>query len=304
MKYMFILLILIHIGFSAQARDLIVDNSKEGDNLRAKASSTSSLIVPFKTIQEAVDIARAGDRVLISSGTYNEFVTVRHSGFTDSRLIIKSFSNYKEVWLKGKIQVQADYITIEGLNIDGRAGEVVGLGKASGAASIAGIDIQGFDVNIINNNIKDVDSYGISAGSGGTVRGNYIYKCQKGISTGSNSLIDNNEIERLWAWRTNMDCDYMRGFGSNMTIRNNYMHGTSKSEVADAHVDCFQTFYSSYSNMIYEQNSCNDMSQGLIFEPNNSTGTSDKITGVYNSSKDTPQAFYAIRDYLLKLAEF
>jgi len=30
----------------------------------------------------------------------------------------------------------------------------------------------------------------------------------------------------------------------------------------------------------------------------------NRTTGVYNSSKDTPQAFYAIRDYLLKLAEF
>ena len=79
-----------------------------------------------------------------------------------------------------------------------------------------------------------------------TIIGNKIYKCTAGIwhmGTGGDWIIENNEIERLYRYGSEYtDSDYIRIFGDNHIIKNNYFHGTSYSEVGTAHVDIIQTF--------------------------------------------------------------
>ena len=45
---------------------------------------------PYKTIQEAVDLAQAGDTVLVKPGVYCEEVTLKHSGTKEQPIVIKS----------------------------------------------------------------------------------------------------------------------------------------------------------------------------------------------------------------------
>lgn len=55
-----------------------------------KNSGNGSEALPFKTIQEAADIAKAGDRVLISDGLYRETVTPKNSGDATNPIIFEA----------------------------------------------------------------------------------------------------------------------------------------------------------------------------------------------------------------------
>lgn len=45
---------------------------------------------PFKTIQEAADVAVAGDEVLVSEGIYREYVDPKNAGTEDARIVYRS----------------------------------------------------------------------------------------------------------------------------------------------------------------------------------------------------------------------
>ena len=45
--------------------------------------------LPFRTIQKAADVAKPGDRILIKEGIYQEFVTIKNSGYIDNRIIFE-----------------------------------------------------------------------------------------------------------------------------------------------------------------------------------------------------------------------
>ena len=44
---------------------------------------------PFKTIQEAADIAVAGDEVIVAPGVYREWVSPKNGGTADKRIVYK-----------------------------------------------------------------------------------------------------------------------------------------------------------------------------------------------------------------------
>ncbi|MDY6287478.1 MAG: hypothetical protein SPL65_09200, partial [Lachnospiraceae bacterium] len=45
---------------------------------------------PFRSIQEAADIALPGDEVLVEPGVYREYVRPRHAGRADARITYRS----------------------------------------------------------------------------------------------------------------------------------------------------------------------------------------------------------------------
>jgi len=110
------------------------------------------------------------------------------------------------------------------------------------------------------------------AGSGNIAEGNYVEKTCFGYSlTGDGHAFRGNEATRLKMNGSCGDVDYMRFFGSNHVIDNNYFHGINMQEIGAAHVDCFQSFDNggpaySISNVIVERNYCSDAAQGMMLE--------------------------------------
>ena len=59
-------------------------------NAKAKTDGTGSKTSPFKTINEAASVARAGDEVIVAPGVYREQVVPRFGGTKDQRIIYRS----------------------------------------------------------------------------------------------------------------------------------------------------------------------------------------------------------------------
>lgn len=59
-------------------------------NALAETNGNGTREYPFKTIQEAADIARQGDEVLVYPGIYREHVNPKHSGTEDARIVYRS----------------------------------------------------------------------------------------------------------------------------------------------------------------------------------------------------------------------
>lgn len=80
---------------------------------------------PFKTIQKAVDLAQAGEKISLASGIYREDFVTRRDGQTDSPIII---AGPTDAIVKGGgntriIEINHDYIVLEGFTVDGHFGE-------------------------------------------------------------------------------------------------------------------------------------------------------------------------------------
>lgn len=80
-----------------------------------------SVEVPFKTIQKAVDKAKGGDIINLSSGEYFQDVLSRRDGKENLPITIKGPAN---AVVKGNgnariFEINHDYITLEGFTIDG-----------------------------------------------------------------------------------------------------------------------------------------------------------------------------------------
>jgi len=245
---------------------------------------------PFFTIQASIGFLKPGDKLYIHKGTYAENIIINKSGSAGNPIIITPYSSSKPkilgkltifgdhvrvrgMMLSGEITVVGDYVRLEGFTIDDQV-QTDGLradrlNKASMSTLQGAIVIQGTNAEIIGMTIKDKDGVAISAGSGSTIKDNIIIGCEAGIHTASNTLVENNDISRL-VQQGSGDCDYMRVFGTNVTVRGNYFHGTSQSETGDSHVDCFQTYDDNRqvaSDVLIENNICVDwFHQGVMME--------------------------------------
>jgi hypothetical protein len=191
---------------------------------------------PWKTIGKAAATARAGDRVCVMEGSYDEKVVLpaTAAGQPDRKTVFISCPE-QAVTMKGFDLNGAGYVRIEGFRItDGR---VENLGD--------GAEVVG---NYFQDATSAYGSVGLGAGEsqpkGVYVGYNQMYHVQKGIWIyGSDWIVESNEVERLKNWGTG-DADYGRFFGEGHIIRYNYFHGSRLEDTGTAHVDAFQTFQS------------------------------------------------------------
>jgi hypothetical protein len=170
--------------------------------------------------------------------------------------------------------------------------EIKDLAVTSGGANttctdgncMSAIEYQGSYGKVTNNYITNWrDQAGIQfANSGlvwatrkawGTISNNTIYNSQNGITAwGDHVTVTGNEVNRLRAFVNWNDCDYSRAWGNNITFRNNFFHGTVKSEISGAHVDCIQTWLyhgGTLTNLFFDKNWCADAhSSGMMQDPN------------------------------------
>ncbi len=239
------------------------------DNTAANTSdnNTGTAVAPFKTIQKAATTVVAGDSVIVRSGTYSERITfgTGHSGAAGKRITFVAQPR-RTVYMQGFNTAGANHLRVDGFDIAYSQGGWLG----------GGVWISSDTVEIVDNYLHDIPGPGIQMNwSGGPwdsiyIADNHVYRCQYGITvTGTNILVENNEVERLYQFDTTGDCDYSRFFGDNIVFRGNKFHNTIFSEVGSAHLDCWQTFDNNGEhavNITWDGNWCGECDEGLMAE--------------------------------------
>ncbi len=235
------------------------------DQNHSKASDTNSGTEsePWESINHATGLLEPGDVLCVKAGIYNQTVSTNSSGIVDKMITYKAQPKGK-VTVNGFI-VNNEYIRIEGFEITNPE--------------------KGTAIKIRNNNVEIADNHiykminGIITDSKEPylsnlyIGGNKLYLCQYGLVVSAvDCLIENNEIERLYMYDKSSkysDADYIRIFGENITVRNNYTHGTTVEETDPAHVDAIQTFDNNgllLNNVLVENNVFCDFDQGFMGE--------------------------------------
>ena len=272
-RWIFLAVMMMLVAGYATARLYYVNGGSAGI-AKTAIMCNGTLNAPFISIQSAADVAMAGDTVCVLGGVYGEQVVIAHSGTAQQKIVFKS-EQAKAARINGSIKITGDYVRLEGFHIDGGGNA---LSKATGAAEASdGVVITGTNADVIGMTFTGVHGTAISLGAGSRADSNYVYQCQMGIiANGSNCVIENNEVERMYNWGVGDDNDYSRFFGNYIVIRGNYFHGTSvgsSGETGNSHVDCFQSYFGNYHDIIIENNICMDTHQGLMLENKKSGGT-------------------------------
>ena len=171
------------IPVSSNSREIYVDSSYKG-------YSDGTAEKPYKSIQQAIDLANDGDIIYVFGGTYDETLTVNKKiklwGSIDGKpSIIDTIIDKRYT-----IEVTADYAEIQDFTVSDN-----GDHKSSPIGSL--IAIKADNVVIQGNNLNNTKSYAIyldSTGNGNVISGNIINNTARGIySEGSdtNDIFDN-----------------------------------------------------------------------------------------------------------------
>jgi len=217
------------------------------------------------SIQSAINSASNGDIIMVQPGTYNEDISVLGTGIT-------VIAEPRRSAIINKVSLTGTNSRVEGFRI-----------QPSGNGDCA--DVSGSGNEFVDNFIEECKRYGLKvSGSDNLIQFNYLYKPNLGITiSGTNNIIERNEINGLYQYGNLGDCDYSRFFGTGHIIRHNWFHGMIRSEVGSAHVDCFQTFdnYESVNDITIEYNLCTDFSQGIMAEGDDRQA-SENVISRYN----------------------
>ena len=104
MKKFVLIILLFVVGFGNAQTDLTLPNGKQFEvwedetkynktyyvnqnHSKASDSNSGSIDKPFKTIGKAAQLAKPGQRVVIASGTYREFVQPKNGGKSNTQMI-------------------------------------------------------------------------------------------------------------------------------------------------------------------------------------------------------------------------
>jgi hypothetical protein len=259
----------MYAGEQARGASYVVDGVAPG----ATDSNTGTEERPFKTIQHAVDLAKAGDNVLVMEGKYDERVKVRGSGEDSAPITVRATPRRSAI-VSG-FDLQASYIRVEGFEIVAE--------KPAVAVQLAGSHCEVLDNYIHDMKVGVAGTVGKVSADGETrdysavahnrIAYNKVYHSEYGFVLGGDDwLVENNEVNRLFMYSPGNkydDCDYSRFFGKGCTERYNYYHGSTSSEIRVAHVDCLQTFTVNgeiAQDLVFEYNTCFDFHQLCMVE--------------------------------------
>jgi len=176
----------------------------------ATAASSKVITVPddYPTIQQAVNAALAGDKIMVKAGTYNEFVLVT--------VPVMEIINQGKVTVNGGFVIRADRVTIDHFiinalyypNVGGAVGVYVfGSSKAKIKNNIisggdAGIGVQlSTNCAVRANNVSGVTTFAgivLADADGNTVNGNTATGNINGIGLGfdcDNNIITGNTCD-------------------------------------------------------------------------------------------------------------
>jgi len=202
----------------------------------ASDSNPGSEELPWLTIQHAADVAQAGDTVYVKAGVYDERVLPQNSGSSGNLITFKAVGN---VVMRGFALYGRSHIRIIGFEI---------TGFPSGSND-CGIFLQGASGSEVwGNTIHHIPGAGIRMHPSGPcdnvlIKDNTIQYCgyEQGGGIGINVYGAHNRIEYNDISHVN---DYIRLFGDNNVIRNNYFHDSFWADFpgASPHIDGIQHF--------------------------------------------------------------
>lgn len=212
MKCTRLLIILISSIFSSNAfaADLYVSNS--GNDLKA-----GSIAEPFKTIQKAAAVAKAGSTVHVAPGTYAESIQSSNSGTASAKIRFVSDVKWaaKIVPVKGATEmwtVSGGFTDIDGFQLDGTGSTTVR----------AGIYLLGGNSSVTNSLVHHV-----AENSGCDSRGGAgLVADQSKGSTYQNYDFTNNVVHHVGG-----GCGWIQGIyhSSSGNIKNNVVYATSQA---------------------------------------------------------------------------
>jgi hypothetical protein len=170
---------------------------------------------PFQKIQQAIDIAVAGNTVLIRGGTYNEHIAIRKSGEPDKKIVIKNYQDEAvtidgagiELWnwsgivdIQGEGNSQISNITISGINVKNsfsagffivQANNITLENSSSESSSSSGIAVwKSNDITIDNNTVTQACS-GSNFGSGVQIDESITIAFTESSIVSNNTVSDN-----------------------------------------------------------------------------------------------------------------
>ena len=186
-------------------------------------SDKGTLSQPFKTIQKGLDVARAGDTVIVRAGVYAGNVTFRYSGEKGRPITLKNYPGERAIIDQGQAYLEANYA----LPFDKKIIKRVTIISGSGSDSLIGwIVIEGLEINRGYDGIKLINAHDI------VIRGCNIHHSQsQGIlGFGLRVTIDRNTIANNGDARARSrpeDTNQLHGIylsGSNHKITNNIIH--------------------------------------------------------------------------------
>jgi hypothetical protein len=248
----------------ALAADYVVDASAAG----AADANPGSDAAPWATIQHAADSALPGDTITVKAGSYGERVVVKKGGKDGALVTFRAAPSRSAKMFGFNVLSDAPYVHIEGFDITNSP-------DFNGWDESQGVFVQADHVEIVDNYFHDMADAGVVGywhepfPSDVVVAKNRMYKMQYGILIeGTGWIVTDNEVERLFHFGDG-DCDYSRVFGDGHVIHHNHYHGTVFSEIADAHVDCFQTFDNNGEHLrdtLIDANTCSEFHQAFMGE--------------------------------------
>lgn len=256
-------------GEFSEAMTYLVDQGAPG----ASDSGAGTEDGPFKTVQHAVGLSRAGDTIYVMAGKYDERVRFRTGGAEGRPITLRAMPR-RSVRVEG-FDLEANYLRVEGFEITSP--------KPAVAVHLGGSYCEVLD-NYIHDMRVGVDGTvgkpnpegsrrDYSAVAHNRVAYNKVYHSEYGFILGGNDwLVENNEVDRLFMYSPGNkydDCDYSRFFGKGCLERCNYYHGSSAPEIRVAHVDGLQTFTVNgeiAQDLVFENNTCFDFHQMCMVE--------------------------------------
>ncbi len=237
-------------------------------NGNSQTADCSVSVASGQSIQNAINSAGNGAVVCVKAADYsgmaitlNKAITLRANGVVKVRNVTVSGG----ATLDGFTVVGGPLSSYQvGIEFSGNNSKVIN-NTVNGRGIVMGISCQASSCGsghvVANNTITGVHNYGIW------------------IDGGSGIIVEKNNIYDLWRSSVNGDVDGMRFWGTNQTIRNNYIHDINEFKSAKdtggdtPHADCFQNYDNNKnptaSNIVIENNYCVRVSRQCFISQNN-----------------------------------
>jgi hypothetical protein len=173
---------------------------------KASDSNAGSESAPWSTIQKAANVAKAGDTVLVKSGTYKEWVEVYNSGAAGKPIIFKTYPGHNPIIDGSGIDVPSNkalfftidksYVTIDGFEVRNSDEYLIRMRSAGTKLPwVSNVVVR--NCKIHGNASKDIDGIHFDYVDGGLIDNNECYdsgwNCMN-ITSSHNVIIQHNYI--------------------------------------------------------------------------------------------------------------